>query len=158
MKKRTLTTGSTGKWPYHAGQRAMLVAALAILGGTALPWAVIVGHPVWGSPLALTATLWAGLMTLAGAAVRWKPVVVASLAAGGATAVFLAVWQTARLVALCLSFQCLPGPGLGLLLIGGGAAVYQAVELASGGRVGRRLEATRGALPTRPRSSRRRPP
>lgn len=134
----------------------MLLAALAILVGTALPWAVIVGNPVWGSPLALTSTLWAGLMTLAGAAVRWKPVVVVSALAGGGTAVFFALWQTVRIVAVCLSLQCLPGPGLGLLLIGGGAAAYQAVELFRGREVPAPRPDPPAAAPRRGRSSRRR--
>ena len=120
------------KCPYVPGQRTILLGALAILVGTALPWAVILGQLLWGSPLAITWTLSAGLMTLAGSAVRWRPIVLVSAALGGGTAVFFAVWQTVRILDRCLSLDCLPGPGLGLLLGGGGVAFYEAARLARG--------------------------
>ena len=118
------------KWPYLPGQTMLLVGALAILAGTALPWAIVLGQSLWGSPLAITWTLWAGLMALAASAVRWRSVVLISAVAGGGTAVFFAVWQTARILDRCpLSLDCIPGPGLGLLLAGGGAALYQSARL-----------------------------
>jgi hypothetical protein len=74
-------------------------------------------------------TLWAGLVTLAAAVVRWRRVVLVSAAFGGGVAVFFALWQTARIVDKCLSLDCLPGPGLGFLLAGGTAALYRLVRL-----------------------------
>ena len=122
------------RWPYLPSQGTLLLSALAILAGTALPWAIVLGRPLWGSPGAIAWTLWAGLVTLAASAVRWRAVVVFSALAGGATAGFFAVWQTFRIVDRCLSFDCLPGPGLGLLLAGGGAALWGACQLAYGWR------------------------
>jgi hypothetical protein len=50
-----------------------------------------------------------------------------SAAFGGGVATYIAVWQTARILDRCpLSLDCLPGPGLGFLLAGGLAALYQA--------------------------------
>jgi hypothetical protein len=105
----------------------MLFAGLGIFVGAALPWALVLGQSLWGSPLALSWTLWAGLMTLAAAMIPWRPLFLLSALSGGGTALFFAVWQTARVLDRCpLSLDCLPGPGLGLLLVAGGAAVYQA--------------------------------
>ena len=113
------------KWPYLHGQGILLVAGLGIIVGTALPWAVVLGQSLWGSPLAIMWSFWAGLMTLAGSAVRWRLLAVVSAVAGGGTAVAFAVWQTARILDRCpLSLDCVPGPGLGALLAGGGASLY----------------------------------
>ena len=118
------------RWPYIRGQRVILIGAIGIFAGTALPWLLILGELRWGSPLALSWTLWAGLITFAGAMVRWRVLVVLSAAAGGGTAIAFAVWQTYRILDRCpLSLDCLPGPGLGLLLAGGGAALYQCVQI-----------------------------
>ena len=118
------------KWPYLPGQAILLVGAIAILAGTALPWAVVLRQSVWGSPLAITWTMWAGLITLAASAVRWRTIVLISAVAGGGNTVVFAIWQTARILDRCpLSLECIPGPGLGFLLAGGGAALYQSARL-----------------------------
>ncbi|MDQ3891145.1 MAG: hypothetical protein M3312_11435 [Actinomycetota bacterium] len=118
------------KWPYFPGQTMMLVGALGILAGTALPWAVVLGQYLWASPLALTWTLWAGMMALAASVARWRLLVLVSSAVGGCTAVVFAVWQTARIVQSCLSVHCLPGPGVVLLLAGGLATLYEGARMA----------------------------
>jgi hypothetical protein len=117
--------GKRPRWPYLPGQQIVLVAGLGIIVGTALPWAVVLGQSLWGSPRAIMWSFWAGLITVAASAVRWRPVALVSATAGGATAVFFAIWQTARIVDRCpFSLDCLPGPGLGFLLAGGGAALF----------------------------------
>ena len=122
-------------WPYFPAQVVLLFAAIGMVVGAFLPWALILGHSLQASLLALSWTLWAAIMTLAAATVRWRVVVVVSAAAGGGTAAVLAVWQTSRILDRCpLSLDCLPGPGLGLLLAAGGAAAYQAVRLLLGPR------------------------
>ena len=123
------------RWPYHgAPQRALLFAAAGVFLGAALPWALILGRWLWASPLAISWVLWAGLMTIVAAWVPWRPVVVLSALVGGGTAVGFAVWQTARIFDACpLSLECLPGPGVGVLLAAGAAALYQAVQLLRGG-------------------------
>jgi hypothetical protein len=98
--------------------------------GAALPWAFVLGRWFWGSPLALSWILWAGLMTIVAAWMPWRTVVVVSALAGGGTAIVFAVWQSFRVFSLCpLSLDCLPGPGLGVLLAAGATALYQAAQI-----------------------------
>jgi hypothetical protein len=62
-----------------------------------------------------------------------RVLVLFSAAAGGGTAVFFAFWQTARIIDRCpLSLDCVPGPGVGVLLVAGGVALYQVARLARG--------------------------
>ena len=120
----------TRRWPYFRGQLQLLLAGVALLFGTALPWAYILGNLLNAAPLALMWSAWAGIVTVAAAVAPWRGIVLFSAFAGGATAVFFAVWQTAKIVGICsLSFDCLPGPGIGFLLAGGVAALYSAVQI-----------------------------
>jgi hypothetical protein len=90
----------------------------------------VLGQFLWGSPLAIMWSFWAGLITIAGSVVRWRTLALVSVAAGGGTAVAFAIWQTARILDRCpLSLDCTPGPGLGLLLAGGGTALYWGAKL-----------------------------
>lgn len=103
----------------------LLFAALGLLVGTALPWAVILGRALWASPTAAAWCLWAGLMTLAGASIKPRRLALASAAVGGAVGVFFGVWQTATVFSLCgLTLGCVPGPGLGFVIAGGLGALY----------------------------------
>lgn len=119
-------------WPYLPSQKILLVAGIGILAGTALPWVLLFGKAVWGTPLAVSWTLWAGIMVLASAAVRWRTIVLVSAFIGGGVALYFGAWQTLRIMTTCFSFHCLPGPGLGLLVIGGIAALYQVVRMVRG--------------------------
>lgn len=119
----------TSRWPYVSSQKILLLAAIAILAGTSLPWAIILGKALWGTPLAVSWTLWGGIMVLASAAVPSRKIVIASALIGGAVAVYFGIWQATRIVSKCFSFECLPGPGLGLLLTGGVVALYQTVRM-----------------------------
>lgn len=119
------------RWPYYTGQVQLLLAGIALLFGTALPWAYILGNLLSAAPLALMWTAWAGIVTVAAAIAPWRPIVLFSAFAGAATAIAFALWQTGRIVGVCsLSFDCLPGPGLGFLLAGGIAAFHSAVQIA----------------------------
>ena len=112
------------RWPYFVAQGRLALAAITILVGRALPWAVILGELLWASPLALMWSFWGGLVTLGAAVARWRWIVVLSALFGGGTAVYFSIWQTSRIVDVCgLSLDCLPGPGVGLLLAGGLAAL-----------------------------------
>jgi hypothetical protein len=118
------------RWPYFRGQVQLLLAGLALLFGSALPWAYILGNLLTAAPLALMWTAWAGIVTIAAAIAPWRPAVLFSAFAGGATAVAFAVWQTGRIVGVCsLSLDCLPGPGVGFLLAGGLAALHSAIQI-----------------------------
>ncbi len=113
------------RWPYHPGQPSLLAASVAIFLGSALPWALVLGRFLWGSAGALTWTLSGGLLILAASLVRRRWLALASALGGGGIGAFFAVWQTGRIFDRCgLSFDCVPGPGLGLLLGGGGLAIY----------------------------------
>ena len=102
--------------------------------GSVLPWAFILGELLWASPLALMWSFWAGLVTVAAAVARWRWVVLLSALFGGGTAVYFSIWQTSRILGVCgLSLDCLPGPGVGLLLAGGLAALYGAARLVRAG-------------------------
>ena len=132
-----MTSERRPRWPYYGEQLVLLFAAIGIVVGAFLPWALVLGQGLQASPLALSWTLWAAIITLTAAIVRWRLVVVFSAGAGGGTALALAVWQTARILDRCpLSLDCLPGPGLGLLLTAGGAASYQAIRLVLRRRAG----------------------
>jgi hypothetical protein len=94
------------------------------------------------SPLALSWTLWAGLMTVAGAMARRRLVLVVSALGGGGTAVFLTGWQVVRLLRICggadmVGLRCLPGPGVALALTAGAFAVWQAWRVLATGSAGR---------------------
>jgi hypothetical protein len=118
------------RWPYFPGQRHLLFAAIGIFLGTSLPWALVLGESLWGSSNALTWTISAGCAALAGAMVPSRTFMLASAAFGGVVAVVFAVWQTARIIDRCpLSLDCLPGPGLGFLLVGGLVALYPVARL-----------------------------
>jgi hypothetical protein len=123
-------SGERRRWPYFPGQKLLLFAAVGIFLGTSLPWARVLGESLWGSPNALTWTISAGCAALAGAMVPFRTFMFASAAFGGVVAVVFAVWQTARIIDRCpLSLDCLPGPGLGFLLVGGLVALYPVARL-----------------------------
>jgi hypothetical protein len=127
---RTRGRGRSGgaRWPYlGTPQKALLLAGLGVWAGAALPWAIILGRVLWGAPLAVSWTLWAGLMVLAGASVRWPILAAASAAVGGGTAIWFGAWQGGRILSTCpLSTQCLPGPGIVVLVAAGAIAIVQA--------------------------------
>lgn len=118
-------------WPYLGPlQKRLLLAGIAIWIGCALPWAVVVGKALWGAPMAVSWVLWAGLVVVSGAVVRWRAVAILSALGGGGVAVFFAVWQTMHVFTNCgFTIHCVPGPGLGLLLVGGIGAIHDALLL-----------------------------
>ena len=74
----TRTPTQRPRWPYFgAPQRRLVFAGFGIWVGTALPWFVFrpLGLTRYASPMAASWVLWAGLMALAGAVVRWRAAV-----------------------------------------------------------------------------------
>jgi hypothetical protein len=119
------------KWPYFGVfQRNLLFAGLGMWIGAALPWALVLGKALWGAPMAASWVLWAGLITVAGGAVRWRNLAALSGFIGGVVAAYFALWQTTHIVQTCsLSIHCVPGPGVGLVLIGGIVAIVNSYRL-----------------------------
>ncbi len=128
---------SQPRWPYFGRlQRRLVFCGLAIWVGAALPWVVIRPIIFWAraSALAVAWMLWAGLMTLGAGIARFRLLIVASAFAGGGTAVYLAGWQTLRLLRLCdfgdlAALRCFPGPGLLLGFAAGAFAMWQGAHL-----------------------------
>ena len=121
------------RWPYFGkAQKRLLVSGVVMWVGAILPWVLLLGHSLRAAPLAVSWALWAGLMTLAGASVRWRHIATLSAALGGGGAVYLALWQATTLFKVCVSSQCLPGPGLVLLFAAGVFALVQALVLFRG--------------------------
>jgi small-conductance mechanosensitive channel len=129
------------RWPYlGASQKALLVAALAAFAGIALPWGILFGQLRWGASLAVTWTLWAALMILAGASVPHPRLAPASSLIGGAIATFFGCWQAIEILDGMLSLagvaglgsaavNVIPVPGLVLLISGGLIAVRHSIKL-----------------------------
>jgi hypothetical protein len=125
--------GAQERWPYFGrAQKRLLVSGVAMWIGAILPWVLVLGQSLRAAPLALSWALWAGLMTLAGASVRWRNIATLSAVLGGGGAIYLATWQATRLFGVCFSAQCLPGPGLVLLFAAGVFALVQALVLFRG--------------------------
>lgn len=134
-----MTQPRRARWPYYPSQPVLLFSGLLLVVGAFLPWALVLGRFLGASPLAVSWTLWAALVTIAGSIVRWRLVAAVSALAGGGTAVGLAVWQAGRILDRCpLTLDCLPGPGVGLLLATGTVVLYHSVAIArAGGARGR---------------------
>jgi hypothetical protein len=125
--------GAQERWPYFGrAQKRLLVSGVAMWIGAVLPWLLLLGQSLRATPLAVSWALWAGLMTLAGASVRWRNIATLSAVLGGGGAIYLATWQATKLFSVCLSAQCLPGPGLVLLFAAGVLALVQALVLFRG--------------------------
>lgn len=118
------------KWPYLGPpQKRLLIAGITMWVGALLPWVFVLGQSLRATPLAMSWALWAGLMTLAAASVRWRAIATISALFGGGGALYLAIWQSTTLFDACLSTQCLPGPGVMLLLGAGALGLLQALSL-----------------------------
>lgn len=119
------------RWPYlGALQKNLLLDGLGVWLACALPWAVVLGKALWGAPMAVSWVLWGGLVTIAGAIAKWRVIAALSGLAGGAVAVFFAAWQTVHIFDGCgFTLSCVPGPGLGVLLVTGVFAVAHSVLL-----------------------------
>lgn len=118
------------RWPYLGrAQKRLLVSGIAMWIGAFLPWLLILGQSLRATPLAVSWALWAGLMTIAGASVRWRGVAALSALLGGGAAVYLSAWQMTKLLGVCVSAQCLPGPGVAVFFGAGIVALFQAYGL-----------------------------
>lgn len=129
--RRALSGHRAGeRWPYLGPpQKRLLIAGISMWVGALLPWVLVLGQSLRAAPLAMSWALWAGLMTLAAASVRWRTIAALSAALGGGGALYLAIWQSTTLFKACLSTDCLPGPGVMLLFGAGILGLLQALKL-----------------------------
>jgi len=129
--------GSRPRWPYFGPPQKLLRACgMAMWVGSSLPWVIIRPLDFYGraSALALAWTLWAGLMSMGAAIAPWRLITVFSALGGGAVAVYLAGWQTLRVVQLCsfgqlIRLECVPGPGVVVAFTAGILAIWQGWRL-----------------------------
>lgn len=114
------------RWPYAGpGQVRVVLAGLAILVGSFLPWVEsavgtftgMAGPGVW--------TLYAGVLALAGGVLRRPRLAAANAALAGMLAVGLPLWQGLRLFEVCGGGACAPASGLVLVLAAGLVALAQ---------------------------------
>ncbi|MGH9038259.1 MAG: hypothetical protein ACRD0O_21095 [Acidimicrobiia bacterium] len=125
------------RWPYFGQpQKLLLGCGLAMWMGSSLPWVIIRPLGFYGraSLLALSWVLWAGLMTMGAAIAPWRLVTLVSSVGGGAVAVYLALWQTWRVFQACpfskiVRLECVPGPGVVIILAAGAVAMWQGWRL-----------------------------
>jgi hypothetical protein len=134
----TRTPTQRPRWPYFgAPQRRLVFAGFGIWVGTALPWFVFrpLGLTRYASPVAASWVLWAGLMVLAGAVVRWRLLALVSAVAGAGTAFVLAFWQMLVILQRCgfdVHLRCFPGPGLFVVQALAAVGLYQGYKLVRG--------------------------
>ena len=130
------------RWPYFGlTQKRLLFAGFGIWIGTALPWLILrpLGITRYASPLAASWLLWAGLMALAAAVARWRIVALVSALLGGGTALVLSGWQLLLILDRCgidLRFDCVPGPGLFLVIVAAVVVLVQGRRLVQMMRAG----------------------
>jgi hypothetical protein len=142
LGKKGMPAGERPRWPYFGPpQKRLVFAGFAIWIGLALPWFIFrpLGISRYASPLAASWVLWAGLMAMAGAMARWRLVALISGLLGGATAMYMGVWQTLLILRRCgldLQFQCFPGPGVFIVQLAAGVVLFQAWRLFQGLRTG----------------------
>lgn len=108
----------------------LLTFGLLVMVGSLLPWVDTIAQTYSGYQGAGLATLAGGAIIMAGLLLhsmfhrRW--LLVGHAIVGGSIAAVLATWQVLRLVRVCASGGCVPGPGLVLVLIGGIGALLVA--------------------------------
>jgi hypothetical protein len=127
---RTAPATTRAKWPYHgAPQVLLLIAGLVTIAASFLPWVPTVVGDARGQ--AGLITFYAGVIAVPGAIWRRAPVVAvhALILAIPALAlpIYRLAWAAQRLPAFGSAWTV--GPGLVLVFISGGVALYAAGRL-----------------------------
>ncbi len=121
---------ATRRWPYLGpGQRQLLVAAVMIMLGSALPWVYTAFGTFIGLRGAGLWTFYAGALALAGTVLRHRRLVRTHALLVGVVALALPMWQLARMIVLGLGGGWAPGVGLALVAGGGVLALRAAGNL-----------------------------
>ncbi len=113
-------------------RRLLLIATVAVVLGSFLPWIATAIGNVSGARGAGLWTFYAAMLGLTGAFVPWQRVAAAQAAVLAVVAIALPVWQVVHLVTLVGVGGWLPGIGLVAVLGGGVTAAVAAWRLARG--------------------------
>ena len=111
-------------------RRLLLVATVAVVLGSFLPWIATAVGNVSGARGAGLWTFYAAMLGLTGAFVPWQRVAAAQAAILAVVAIALPVWQVVHLLTLVGVGGWLPGIGLVAVLGGGIAAAVASWRLA----------------------------
>jgi hypothetical protein len=109
----------------HVGSAGMIFGGLLILVGSLLPWvSTPVGH-LSGAAGAGLWTLCAGTVAIAGALLPYRRLAFAHALLPGIAVAVLVAWQLLRIAQLSASTDSWGSllPGMGLVIVGGGAFV-----------------------------------
>ncbi len=110
-------------------RRLLLIATLAVVIGSFLPWVSTAIGNVPGYRGGGLWTFYAAMLGFTGALVPWPRVAVVQAAVLAVVAVVLPLWQVVHLLTLVGTGGWLPGAGLVLVLAGGVAAGVAAWRL-----------------------------
>ena len=127
---RAAPATTRAKWPYQGTPQVLLmIAGFVTIGASFLPWLPTIVGDLGGA--AGRITFYAGVIAVPGAIWRRAPVVAAHALILAVPALALPIyrltWAASRLPGFGEAW--LPGPGLVLVLISGGVALYAAVRL-----------------------------
>ncbi|ANC30802.1 hypothetical protein [Isoptericola dokdonensis] len=116
---------------FHPGSVGMLTGALLVVVGSLLPWVVTPFGNLGGTAGPGLWTLCAGFIALAGALLPRRWVAIWHAVVAGGTAGLVVGWQLARLVQVMSSTNSWGQamPGIGLVMVGGGAVVLLATAV-----------------------------
>lgn len=130
---RTAPAVTRAKWPYQGTpQVLLLIAGFVTIGASFLPWLPTVIGDLGGDSGRFT--FYAGVIAVPGAIWRRASVVAAHALILAVPALVLPIYRLGWAVRRLPSFgeAWLPGPGLVLVAISGGVALYAAVRLLRG--------------------------
>lgn len=121
---RTTAGGHRGRI-LHVGSLGMILGGLLVAVGSVLPW---VATPVGSLSGAAGAGLWtlcAGVIAVAGGMLPYRRVALAHALVPGVAVAAIVAWQLVRLAELSASTSSWGKllPGIGLVLVGGGAVL-----------------------------------
>lgn len=127
---RAASAGTRAKWPYLGPpQVLLLIAGFVTVGASFLPWLPTVIGDLGGNSGLLT--FYAGIIAVPGAIWRRARVVFAHAVILAVPGLLLPLYRLAWAARRLPGFgeAWLPGPGLVLVAISGGVALYAAIQL-----------------------------
>lgn len=109
----------------HSGSIPMIIGGLCLVVGSVLPWVSTPLGTLSGAGGAGLWTLCSGFIAIAGALLPYRGVAFTHALLPGIFAAVIAVWQVGRLLQLSATMDSWGKllPGIGLVLVGGGAVI-----------------------------------